>query len=155
PDDLRKARRPPEVLPPIGPRRAKVALFLGCVADAMFPETNAATARVLQQNGCEVHVPRSQVCCGAIHYHSGFEDPAMGLIRANLQAFNPDDYDAIIVNAAGCGAMLKDYGHLLHDQADAGAAQRFADKVKDVSEFLYQLGPISPEHPVPMTVTYH
>jgi glycolate oxidase iron-sulfur subunit len=155
PDDLRSATRLPDVLPPIGPRRAKVALFLGCVADAMFPETNAATARVLQQNGCEVHVPRSQVCCGAIHYHSGFEDPAMGLVRTNLQALNPDDYDAIIVNAAGCGAMLKDYGHLLHDQADAGAAQRFTDKVKDVSEFLYQLGPIPPKHPVPMTVTYH
>ena len=63
--------RLPEVLPAIGPKRARVALFLGCVADAMFPETNAATARVLQQNGCEVVIPRGQVCCGAIHYHSG------------------------------------------------------------------------------------
>ncbi len=66
-------RRLPEVLPPIGPRRARVALFLGCVADAMYPETNAATARVLQRNGCEVVIPRSQACCGAIHYHSGDE----------------------------------------------------------------------------------
>ena len=73
----RSRGRLPEVLPPIGPKRARVALFLGCVADAMFPETNAATARVLQQNGCEVVIPRGQVCCGAIHYHSGVEEPAL------------------------------------------------------------------------------
>ncbi|HMB07463.1 MAG TPA: heterodisulfide reductase-related iron-sulfur binding cluster, partial [Isosphaeraceae bacterium] len=78
----------PEVLPPIGPKRARVGLFLGCVADAMFPETNAATARVLQQNGCEVVVPREQVCCGAIHYHSGAEEPALDLARRNMKAFD-------------------------------------------------------------------
>mgnify|MGYP000995257047 CR=1 FL=1 len=151
PDDLKKGRRLPDVLPPIGPKRAKVALFVGCVADAMFPETNAATARVLQQNGCEVHVPRAQVCCGAIHYHSGFEGPALGLIQENLGVFQPDDYDAIIVNAAGCGAMLKEVGHIVHDEK----ARRFAAKVKDVSEFLQDLGPIPPKHAVPMKVTYH
>src|SRR4029078_13195409 len=103
----------PDVLPPIGTKRARVALFLGCVADAMFPETNAATARVLQHNGCEVVVPRNQVCCGAIHYHSGVEEPALSLARTNLEAFDPSQFDAIIVNAAGCGAMLRDYGHIL------------------------------------------
>ena len=87
----------------------RVALFLGCVADAMYPETNAATARVLQQNGCEVVIPESQVCCGAIHYHSGAEAPALELARRNMKTFDPDAVDAIIVNAAGCGAMLKDY----------------------------------------------
>jgi len=146
--------RLPETLPAIGPKRARVALFLGCVADAMFPETNAATARVLQQNGCEVVIPRSQVCCGAIHYHSGAEEPALGLARQNMQAFKPDDFDAIIVNAAGCGAMLKDYGHLL-PEADHDLAQRFASKVRDISEFLIQLGPIAPKHPLPQKVTYH
>ena len=89
--DAAQAARPhgrlPEVLPPIGPKRARVALFLGCVADAMFPETNAATARVLQENGCEVVIPRGQVCCGAIHYHSGVEGPALELARRNLAAF--------------------------------------------------------------------
>ena len=90
-------RRLPAVLPPIGPRRARVALFLGCVADAMYPETNAATARVLQQNGCEVVVPRRQACCGAIHYHSGVEGPALDFARQNIQTFNPDEIDAIIV----------------------------------------------------------
>jgi glycolate oxidase iron-sulfur subunit len=144
----------PEVLPPIGPKRARVALFLGCVADALFPETNAATARVLQRNGCEVVVPRGQVCCGAIHYHSGVEGPALELARENLAAFDPNQFDAIIVNAAGCGAMLKDYAHLL-PEADHDAASRFVAKVRDVSEFLVALGPIAPEHPMPMKVTYH
>lgn len=152
----RSLSRLPEVLPPIGPKRARVALFLGCVADAMFPETNAATARVLQQNGCEVVVPRAQACCGAIHYHSGAEEPALALARENLAAFDPDQFDAIIVNAAGCGAMLKDYGHLLHgDGPEQEAARRFVAKVKDVSEFLVALGPVKPTHPIPMTVTYH
>lgn len=146
--------RLPEVLPPIGPKRAKVALFLGCVSDAMYPETNAATARVLQQNGCEVVVPRAQVCCGAIHYHSGVEEPALALARRNLAAFRAEDFDAIIVNAAGCGAMLKDYAHLL-PAAEHNAAAGFTGRVKDISEFLFELGPIAPKHAVPLKVTYH
>lgn len=146
--------RLPEVLPPIGPRRARVALFLGCVADAMFPETNAATARVLQHNGCEVVIPPTQACCGAIHYHSGVEEPALELARRNLAAFPLDEVDAIIVNAAGCGAMLKDYAHIL-PAAEHDAAERFTAKVKDISEFLMALGPIPPRNPLPMKVTYH
>ncbi len=150
-----KAAAPlPEVLPPVGPKRARVALFLGCVADAMFPETNAATARVLQHNGCEVVVPEGQVCCGAIHYHSGYEKPAIDLARANMAMFNPDDYDAIIVNAAGCGAMFKDYAHFLPDE-DHVAATKFVSKVKDISEFLVTLGPIRPTHEIAQKVTYH
>jgi glycolate oxidase iron-sulfur subunit len=144
----------PEVLPPIGPKRARVALFLGCVADAMFPETNAATARVLQENGCEVVIPPRQVCCGAIHYHSGVESPALLLARQNIAAFLGAGVDAVIVNAAGCGAMLKDYAHILpadiHDDAT-----RFVAKVKDISEFLMALGPIPPRNSLPMKVTYH
>ncbi|WP_315852119.1 (Fe-S)-binding protein [Tautonia rosea] len=132
-----------------------MALFLGCVADAMYPQTTAATARVLQRNGCEVVIPRGQACCGAIHYHSGIEEPAFELARANLRAFDLDSIDAIIVNAAGCGAMLKDYGHLL-PETDQALATRFAAKVKDVSEFLVQLGPIAPKHSGPYRkVTYH
>jgi glycolate oxidase iron-sulfur subunit len=144
----------PDVLPPVGPRRARVALFLGCVADAIFPETNAATARVLQQNGCEVVVPPGQVCCGAIHYHSGVEGPAIELARTNLAMFNPDEFDAIIVNAAGCGAMLKDYAHLLPAD-DHSEAERFVSKVRDISEYLVELGPIPPTQDVPLKVTYH
>jgi glycolate oxidase iron-sulfur subunit len=146
--------RLPEVLPPIGPKRARVALFLGCVADAMFPETNAATARVLQENGCEVVIPRRQVCCGAIHYHSGVEGPAVLLARQNIEAFLAAGVDAVIVNAAGCGAMLKDYAHILPEDIHDNAT-RFVAKVKDISEFLVALGPIPPRHSVALKVAYH
>ena len=114
--------RLPEVLPAEGPRRARVGLFLGCVADGVYPQTNLNTARVLQKNGCEVWIPRSQTCCGALHYHSAIEDEAVKLARANCQAFGATpELDAIITNAAGCGAMLKDYEHLLHQSPDAAA----------------------------------
>jgi glycolate oxidase iron-sulfur subunit len=146
--------RLPRVLPAIGPKRARVALFLGCVADAMFPETNSATARVLQQNGCEVVIPPGQVCCGAIHYHSGVEGPALKLARENMAAFPVDEFDAIIVNAAGCGAMLKDYVHIL-PATEHEPAERFTAKVKDISEFLIALGPIPPRNSLPMKVVYH
>jgi glycolate oxidase iron-sulfur subunit len=144
--------RLPEVLPAEGNRRARVALFTGCVADAVFPETNLNTARVLQRNGCEVWVPRNQGCCGALHYHSAQEEPARRFARANVEAFKPDSVDAIVVNAAGCGAMLKDYGHLL---ADDPAAKTFNARLRDVSEFLVELGPVKPEHPLPLKATYH
>jgi glycolate oxidase iron-sulfur subunit len=148
---LEPCHRLPEVLPAEGKPRARVALFLGCAGDAFLPQTALATARVLQRNGCEVWVPRAQVCCGALHYHSSQDEPARVFARANCEAFRAQDVDAVIVNAAGCGAMLKDYGHLLHD--DAG--QALAAKVKDVSEFLVALGPVKPEHPMPITATYH
>jgi glycolate oxidase iron-sulfur subunit len=146
--------RLPRLLPAIGPRRARVGLFLGCIADAMFPDTNAATARILQGNGCEVVIPAGQACCGAIHYHSGAEKPALDLARRNLAAFESAEVDAIIVNAAGCGAMLKDYDHILpkelHDPARA-----FVRRVKDISEFLMALGPVAPRGTIQQRVTYH
>jgi glycolate oxidase iron-sulfur subunit len=155
----------PEVLPAEGPRRARVGLFLGCVADAVFPATNLATARVLQKNGCEVVVPRGQQCCGALHYHAALEAEARQLSATNCTAFGvrPDGtlhaaggpLDAIIVNAAGCGAMLKDYGHLTHGTPTAAAGQAFAKHTKDVSEFLAELGLIAPTHPLRLTATYH
>src|SRR5207247_8328037 len=101
--------------PAKGKRRARVALFTGCVADAIFPQTTLATVRVLQHNGCEVWIPRTQGCCGALHYHAGEEMPARAFAAANCTAFGAASVDAIIVNAAGCGAMLKDYRHLLHN----------------------------------------
>jgi glycolate oxidase iron-sulfur subunit len=149
--------RLPEVLPAEGPRRARVALFTGCVADGVFPETNVATARVLQRNGCEVWVPPAQACCGAVHYHAGHDRPARQFAAANCAAFAAaaDGFDALIVNAAGCGAMLKDYGHLLHDSPAAVAGRKLAAKVRDVSEFLVELGPLRPTHPLPVRATYH
>ncbi|MBS0209076.1 MAG: (Fe-S)-binding protein [Planctomycetes bacterium] len=144
----------PEFLPAIGPRRARVALFTGCVADAVFRPTHWATARVLQQNGCDVVVPRTQQCCGAIHYHAGSGEPARELADQNVRAFNAADVDAVIVNVAGCGAMLKDYGHHWHDAAQP-ARQALADKVRDVHEFLDSLGLIAPTGRMPMVATYH
>jgi glycolate oxidase iron-sulfur subunit len=144
----------PNVLPAKGKQRARVALFTGCVADAMFQHVHWATARVLQENGCEVLVNRSQVCCGAIHYHSGQEGPAQEFADTNLAAFAASDVDAIVVNVAGCGAMLRDYGHhWKDDQTDARSA--FASKVRDVNEFLDELGLVPPTGPLPITVTYH
>jgi glycolate oxidase iron-sulfur subunit len=147
--------RLPEVLPAEGPRRARVALFLGCVADGVYPETNYATAKVLQKNGCEVWIPRAQECCAALHYHSQMEGPARKLASRNCDIFGKESVDAIISNAAGCGAMLKDYGHLLHPTDHAKAGEQFAAKVKDVSEFLAELGPVKPTHPLPIKATYH
>ena len=150
----------PQVLHAEGKRRARVTLFLGCAADAMYPQTNLATARVLQKNGCEVWIPPNQGCCGALHYHAAQEEPAKAFARQNCEAFLPegaglDDFDAIIVNAAGCGAMLKDYGHLFHGDPIAECATRFAKKVKDISEFLIELGPVKPTHPLNLKATYH
>jgi glycolate oxidase iron-sulfur subunit len=151
----------PEFMPAEGKRRARVALFTGCAGDAFFPETTVATAKVLQKNGCDVWVPRTQVCCGALHYHAAKEGPAQDFARQNCGTFlskpGPDwnSVDAIITNAAGCGAMLKDYGHLLHDTPLAEQAATLAKKTKDISEFLMELGPIKPQHPIALKATYH
>jgi glycolate oxidase iron-sulfur subunit len=167
----RRAAEPqlPEVLPAIGTRRARVALFTGCVGDALFRHTNWATARVLQQNGCEVVIPRMQTCCGAIHFHAGSSEPAREFADANVRAFNLDDVDAVVVNIAGCGAMLKDYGHHWHEQRlgaggsglgrehDAAQAgrEKLASKVKDINEFLADLGLVPPKGAINAIATYH
>jgi glycolate oxidase iron-sulfur subunit len=154
--------RLPEFLPAEGPRRARVALFTGCAGDAMFPETTQHTAWVLQKNGCDVWIPRNQACCGALHYHAAQEAPAQAFGQENCRAFFPGEsnatmpeVDAVITNAAGCGAMLKDYNHLLHHTSMAKEGERFAHKVKDISEFLCELGPIKPTNPLPIKAVYH
>jgi glycolate oxidase iron-sulfur subunit len=143
----------PELLPAEGKRRARVALFTGCAADAFFPQTTVATARVLQRNGCDVWIPRRQVCCGALHYHAGLVAPAQQLAFANCEAFGRElpHLDAIVNNAGGCGPVLKEYGHLMENERAAA----FAHKVRDIHEFLVELGPIQPEHPLPLKATYH
>ncbi len=132
-----------------------MALFVGCAADAFFPQTTLATARVLQHNGCEVWVPRGQACCGALHYHAGLAAPAQAFARTNCEAFDPQKVDAIINNAGGCGPVLKEYGHLLEGTPAAEAGAAFAAKVRDISEFLVELGPVKPKHPLPLKATYH
>jgi glycolate oxidase iron-sulfur subunit len=155
-------------LPAIGPKRANVALFTGCVADALFHEVNWMTARVLQLNGCDVWIPPNQVCCGALHFHSGMEAPALNFAQRNLDVFlsraqsvsgvsGPENValDAIVINVAGCGSMLKDYGHLFAGTDQAGAAKAFTSKVKDINEFLIELGPVKPTKPLKLRATYH
>lgn len=144
----------PSFFPAKGRRRARVALFTGCVSDVIFRSTNWATARVLQENGCDVVVPQSQACCGAIHFHAGSSEPARELADQNVAAFKADEVDAIILNVAGCGSMLKDYGHHWHD-ANEPAREQFASKVRDVSEFLAELGLIPPTGRIDLTATYH
>ncbi|MEZ6130232.1 MAG: heterodisulfide reductase-related iron-sulfur binding cluster [Planctomycetaceae bacterium] len=146
----------PAFLPAKGERRATVGLFLGCVADAMFRQVHWATARVLQENGCDVVIPSSQVCCGAIHYHSGASAPAIELMRRNSAAFDHDNLDAIIVNVAGCGAMLKDYSHIAAEIAGDQTLDTagFVSKVRDVSEFLVELGVRPPTGTIDAVVAY-
>jgi glycolate oxidase iron-sulfur subunit len=144
----------PEFLPAIGKPRARVAMFRGCVGDVLFASTQWATARVLQANGCDVVIPTGQVCCGAIHYHAGQQQPARELADRNAALPKFRDIDAVIVNVAGCGSMLKDYGHHWQDEGQA-EREALAARVKDVHEFLDQLGPVAPTHAVRLRATYH
>lgn len=138
-----------------GKARATVALFSGCIMPLVYGSTNEATVRVLQHNGCHVLVTEGQVCCGAIHGHAGERSLAKTVARKNIDAFLKHKVDAIIVNAAGCGVTLKEYGELLKDDPQyADKARQFSDKVKDISEFLVELGPVPPRGKVPARVTY-
>ena len=150
----------PEPLPPYiqasGPRRAVVGLLTGCVQGAFFPGVNAATARVLQAEGCDVVVPASQGCCGALSVHNGREEEAQKYARRLVDSFASSGVEYVVVNAAGCGSTMKDYARLLADDpAYADRARAFADRVRDVSEILDELGPVAPRHPLDMTVAYH
>src|SRR5215468_7570558 len=124
-------------LPAIGARRAKVAMLNGCVMPLFFSEVNAATVRVLRRNGCDVVFPRNQICCGALNVHNGESEAAKKMARRNIDVFLDAGVDAIIVNAAGCGAAMKEYDHLLcNDPAYAEKAKRFSALVKDATEFV-------------------
>jgi glycolate oxidase iron-sulfur subunit len=154
PPPVKAGPKLPRFLPAVGRRRARVAFFVGCVADAMFRHVHWATLRVLQRNGCDVFIPEEQGCCGAIHFHAGNSRGARMMADANLVAFELDRYDAILVNHAGCGAMMKEYG--LHwKDGRAPARTQLADKIKDVNEFLDQLGPVPPSGRIEAVATYH
>lgn len=144
-----------KVFPAEGERRYRVAFLGGCIANISFARLNEATVRVLQRNGCEVHVPQGQICCGALHVHAGIRDEARRLARRNIDAILDGGYDAILTNAAGCGSTLKEYGELLeHDGAYAARAGEFARRVKDVNEFLASIELDTRMGELPYTVTY-
>lgn len=145
----------PVRIAPIGAPRARVGLMLGCVQRVFFEHVNAATARVLTAEGCDVYIPREQGCCGALMTHTGREDEAIVAARKLIDSFEPLNLDYIVINAAGCGSNVKDYGHLLRDDpAYAQRAQAFAAKCRDISEVLAELAPQAPRHPVPMRIAY-
>jgi len=151
-----RAIRPPRVVRASQPVRGRVALLQGCVQRVFFGRVNVATAGVLAAEGFEVHSPGAPACCGALELHSGEEERALARLREAIEAF--EGYDAVVVNAAGCGSALKDAGHLLED--DPGWAERAAAlsaKVRDVTEVLAEVGtePRSPRHPVRLRVAYH
>jgi len=139
----------------IGPKRGTVAFLYGCVQDAFLTDVNVATVRVLQQNGYEVHFPQAQTCCGAAALHIGEGQLARDLARQNVDAFASSTYDAIINNAGGCGATLKEYAHLLADDpAYAAKAQQFVAKLQDISEFLADHLHTPPTGSLNLRVTY-
>jgi glycolate oxidase iron-sulfur subunit len=144
------------VLTPEGAPRHRVAFMAGCIANISFARLNEATVRVLLKNGCEVSIPRTQTCCGALHLHAGIRDTARELARRNIDALLDGEYDAIVTNAGGCGSTLKEYGELLeHDPAYAEKARRFSALVKDVNEFLASVElNVQDMKAQPMTVTY-
>ena len=100
----------------MGTRRYRVAFFAGCIANLSFARLNDATVRVLAKNGCEVVIPAEQGCCGALHVHAGIRDLARELAKQNIRAFPPDEFDAVITNAAGCGSVLKEYPLLFEEE---------------------------------------
>jgi len=153
---LSRPERLPERVPARGQRRAVVGMLTGCVQSAFFPDVNAATARILAAEGCEVVIPRRQGCCGALSVHNGREAEAQRFARGVIDAFEGTGIEYFVVNSAGCGSCLKEYGILLRDDpAYAERAAAFAAKVRDLSEVLVELGPVAERHPLPVTVAYH
>jgi len=137
------------------PRR-RVGLLTGCVQQVFFSHVNAATARVLAAEGCEVITPPNQPCCGALMVHSGLEDEAAQMARRIIALFEQASVDTIVINAAGCGSTMKQYGHLLRDDPDWSArAQAFSAKCRDITEILTELEPIAPRYPLQIRVAYH
>src|SRR5581483_10802669 len=132
---MRRIKPPPAAMP--ATRRGRVALFTGCIMRAGFANIHEATARVLEQSGYEVHVPEGQICCAALHVHAGEREIAREMARRNIDLFQRERWDAIVINAAGCGAQLKDYPELFRDDLEYfHKAEEFSKRVKDVSELL-------------------
>jgi glycolate oxidase iron-sulfur subunit len=150
------AGRLPDRVAARGPRRAVVGMLTGCVQSVFFPQVNAATARVLALEGCDVIIPRGQGCCGALSLHSGREAEAAAFARRTIETFERAGVDTVVVNSAGCGSAMKEYERLLSGDPDwAGRAAAMSGRVRDLSEFLTEVGPTAPRHPLPVTAAYH
>jgi len=146
----------PERIPAQGTMRKRVGMLTGCVQSVLFSGVNAATARVLAAEGCEVVIPREQGCCGALMVHAGLEEHALDFARKLIDVFERANVDTIVINAAGCGSTMKEYGYLLRQDAQyAERAKAFAAKCKDISEVLAELEPRAVRHPLHLRVAYH
>ncbi|KMK75092.1 (Fe-S)-binding protein [Alkalihalobacillus pseudalcaliphilus] len=129
-----------EHLEPVGPKKKNVAFFSGCLMDTVFMKTNEATKKLLQYAGCDIVIPKTQACCGALHGHSGEKEKAKEMAKRNIIAFEQAEVDYIITNAGGCGAFLVDYDHLLKSEPEwADRAKAFTDKIKDITSILVEL----------------
>ncbi|GAA3151163.1 glycolate oxidase subunit GlcF [Planomonospora alba] len=151
PDPVRRVRLPRRVRA-VGRRRATVGMLTGCVQGEFFPQVNAATARVLALEGCEVVIPPAQGCCGALPLHSGRPEQAVRLARRTVAAFERAGVDTVVVNAAGCGSAMKEYAEILDGEWAERAA---AIRAVDLAEYLVELGPAARRHPLPLTAAYH
>jgi len=148
------ARRLPSHTRAVGEKRGTVGFLQGCVQRAYFGDVNAATVAVLAAEGFEVHAPRAPRCCGALGLHAGQEEDSLPLAKATIEAF--EQYDHVVVNAAGCGSAIKDYGHLLRDDPEwAERAAALAGRARDVHELLAEHPPRARRHPVELKVAYH
>jgi glycolate oxidase iron-sulfur subunit len=146
--------RLPEHTPAAGPARGRVVLLQGCVQRVFYPDVHRATIGVLAAEGFEVLAPTLPDCCGALELHGGAEEAALERARETIAAFTAaagGDFDHVVVNAAGCGSAMKDYGELL----DTPSARGFSERVKDVCELLGSIEPRAPRGPVPLRVAYH
>jgi glycolate oxidase iron-sulfur subunit len=145
-----------EVTPAVGEKRRRVGMLLGCVQREFLPQVNAATARVLAAEGCEVVSPAAQPCCGALLVHAGEEEGALALARHLINVFERAEVDTIVTNAAGCGSNMKEYGHLLRDDPNyADRAKKFSAKCKDVSEVLAELPMGAQRNALRLKVAFH
>ncbi|HSK84943.1 MAG TPA: heterodisulfide reductase-related iron-sulfur binding cluster [Rubrobacter sp.] len=153
--DLPREEKIPDLTGPVGEKRRRVGVLTGCVQRVFFSQVNAATVRVLAAEGCEVVAPK-QGCCGALSTHAGREEESLDFARKTIDTFENLNLDNVVVNAAGCGSTMKEYGYLLRDDPEyAERAKAFSAKVRDVSEFLQELGPVAERNPLPVTVAYH
>lgn len=156
--DLEAPLRPQlsELIPARGEKRGKVGFFLGCIMTLMYPEVSRQTVRVLSHQGFDVVTPKSTKCCGAPHLNEGDRQTARELAQYNLDLFMAADVDYIVTDCAGCGASLKEYEELLADEADHDKLVSFRSKIRDISEFLSEVGLRTADlKPVNRSVTYH
>ena len=152
----KKEEKIPEYTSPTGERRKRVGVLTGCVQQVFFSQVNSATVRVLAAEGCEVVAPKNQGCCGALSTHAGREEESLNFARKTIETFERENFDNVVVNAAGCGSTMKEYAYLLRDDPEyAERAKKFSSKVKDVSEFLQEIGPVAERHPLPVAAAYH